>query len=152
VRGIGLPVVDWLEVRASRWRADPAAVLAELEAVERGTPTGRLMVKASDLGSSVGITLVHPAAGRPAARGEAFRHDTVALVEAYLAGARDLEVGVIGNDHARLELSGPGEILAGHEFYDYAAKYTPGLSETSTRAEVPAPMRAAILKIARDAY
>ena len=28
----------------------------------------------------------------------------------------------------RLELYGPGEILAGHEFYDYAAKYTPGLS------------------------
>ena len=36
-RGIGLPVVDWLEVRASRWRADPAAVLAELEAFARGT-------------------------------------------------------------------------------------------------------------------
>ena len=26
--------------------------------------------------------------------------------------------------------------MSGHEFYDYAAKYTPGLSETSTRAEV----------------
>ena len=35
---------------------------------------------------------------------------------------------VIGNDPARLELYGPGEIVAGHEFYDYAAKYTPGLS------------------------
>ena len=44
---------------------------------------------------------------------------------------------IIGNDHGRLELFGPGEIVSGHEFYDYAAKYTPGLSETSTRAEVP---------------
>ncbi len=88
----------------------------------------------------------------PAALDLAFRHDEVALVEAYLAGARDLEVSVIGNDHARLELYGPGEIVAGHEFYDYAAKYTPGLSETSTRAEVPAPMKASMLKIARDAY
>ena len=68
-------------------------------------------------------------AARPALD-EAFRYDTVALAEAYLAGARDLEVSVIGNDHARLELFGPGEIVAGHEFYDYAAKYTPGLSET----------------------
>ena len=42
--------------------------------------------------------------------------------------------------------------MAGNEFYDYAAKYTPGLSETSTAAEVPAATRAAILKIARDAY
>ncbi len=152
VRGIGLPVVDWLEVRAARWRADPDAVLAEIAAFAAGTGDERLMIKPSGLGSSVGITLAHGAGEVPAALDLAFRHDEVALVEAYLAGARDLEVSVIGNDHARLELFGPGEILAGHEFYDYAAKYTPGLSETSTRAEIPAPMKASMLKIARDAY
>jgi D-alanine-D-alanine ligase len=152
MRGIGLPVVDWIEVRVARWRADPAAVAAELEAFAAGTGTGRLMVKPSNLGSSVGITLVHDASEVPGALEEAFRHDDVALAEAYLAGARDLEVSVIGNDHAQLELYGPGEILAGHEFYDYAAKYTPGLSETSTQAEIPTAMRAAILKISRDAY
>jgi D-alanine-D-alanine ligase len=74
------------------------------------------------------------------------------LAERYLAGARELEVAVLGNDPARLELHGPGEVLAGHEFYDYAAKYTPGLSETSARAELDAPLRATILKLARDAY
>ncbi|NJR72479.1 MAG: hypothetical protein HC782_05705, partial [Gammaproteobacteria bacterium] len=37
---------------------------------------------------------------------------------------------MIGNDPARIEVFGPGEIISGHEFYDYAAKYTPGLSET----------------------
>jgi D-alanine-D-alanine ligase len=152
VRGIGLPVADWREVRVARWRADPAAVLAELEAFSAGTGDERLMVKPSGLGSSVGITLAHTRAEYPAALDEAFRYDAVALAEAYLAGARDLEVSVIGNDHAHLELFGPGEILAGHEFYDYAAKYTPGLSETSTRAEVPGVMRATMLKIARDAY
>jgi D-alanine-D-alanine ligase len=152
VRGIGLPVVEWREVRAARWREDPAAVLAELEAFAAGTGDPRLVVKPSGLGSSVGITLAHTAAEYPAALDLAFRHDPVALIEAYLIGARDLEVSVIGNDHAHLELYGPGEILAGHEFYDYAAKYTPGLSETSIRAEIPGPMRAVILKIARDAY
>jgi len=151
-RGIGLPVADWLEVRAARWRSDPTAVLAELEAFARGTDSGRLMVKPANLGSSVGITLVHEPSELPVALELAFRHDEVALAEAYLAGARDLEVSVIGNDHAHLELYGPGEVLAGHEFYDYEAKYTPGLSETSLRAEVPAAMRATILKISRDAY
>jgi D-alanine-D-alanine ligase len=151
-RGIGLPVVDWLEVRAARWRADRDAVLAELEAFAGGTESGRLMVKPASLGSSVGISLVHDASELPAALEEAFHHDDVALAEAWLDRARDLEVSVIGNDHARLELYGPGEILAGNEFYDYAAKYTPGLSETSMRAEVPGPMRASILKIARDVY
>jgi D-alanine-D-alanine ligase len=152
VRGIGLPVVEWREVRAARWREDPAAILAELEAFAAGTGDLRLIVKPSGLGSSVGITLAHAVAEYPAALELAFRHDAVAVVEAYLVGARDLEVSVIGNDHAHLELYGPGEILAGHEFYDYAAKYTPGLSETSIRAEIPGPMRAVILKIARDAY
>jgi D-alanine-D-alanine ligase len=152
VRGIGLPVVDWREVRLARWRDERDGVLVELEAFAAGTGNPRLMVKPSGLGSSVGITLAHGADEYPAALDLAFRHDDVALVEAYIAGARDLEVSVIGNDHAHLELYGPGEILAGHEFYDYASKYTPGLSETSIRAEVPAPMRAMILKIARDAY
>jgi D-alanine-D-alanine ligase len=152
VRGIGLPVVDWREVRAARWRDERAAVLVEIEAFAAGSGDPRLMVKPSGLGSSVGITLAHGATEYPAALDLAFRHDDVALVEAYVVGARDLEVSVIGNDHAHLELYGPGEILAGHEFYDYAAKYTPGLSESSIRAEIPGPMRALILKIARDAY
>ena len=152
VRGIGLPVVDWIEVRERRWRDDPAAALAQIEAFAAGTGDPRLMVKPSGLGSSVGITLAHGAAEYGPALDAAFQHDDVALVEAYLVGARDLEVSVIGNDHARLELYGPGEILAGHEFYDYAAKYTPGLSETSIRADIPAPMKATMLKIARDAY
>lgn len=152
VRGIGLPVVDWREVRAARWAADPGAVLAELASFAAGTGDERLMVKPSRLGSSVGITLAHGAAEYGLALDEAFRFDSVALAEAYVAGARDLEISVIGNDHARLELYGPGEIVAGHEFYDFAAKYTPGLSETSLRAEVSPRTKASMLKIARDAY
>ena len=152
VRGIGLPVADWREVRAARWGADRESVLAELASFAAGTGDERLMVKPSRLGSSVGISLAHEAGEYAAALDEAFRYDSVALAEAYLADARDLEVSVIGNDHARLELYGPGEIVAGHEFYDFAAKYTPGLSEASRRAEVSPAIKASMLKIARDAY
>ena len=153
VRGLGLPVVDWREVRAARWARDRDGVLAELEAFAAATGDPRLMVKPARLGSSVGMTLAHaPAERGRRARRLAFRYDDLALVERYLAGARDLEVAVIGNEPDRLELYGPGEIVAGHEFYDYAAKYTPGLSETSTSAEVTATQRAAMLKLARDAY
>ena len=84
------------------------------------------MVKPARLGSSVGMTLVHDPSELDAALDEAFRHDTLALVETYVAGARDLEVAIIGNDPGDLELYGPGEIVSGHEFYDYAAKYTAG--------------------------
>ena len=150
--GVGVPLAPWREIRRDRWERERDGVLAELDGFARGNDDPRLMVKPARLGSSVGMTLAHDPDERPAALDLAFRYDTLALVERYLAGARDLEVAVIGNDPARLELYGPGEIIAGHEFYDFAAKYTPGLSETSTRAEVPGPVRAAMLKLARDTY
>jgi len=150
-RGIGLPIVDWREIRADRWAADPDAVRAELAAFSAAAPDPRLMVKPARLGSSVGMTLVHEPSELDDALEEAFRHDTLALAETYLAGARDLEVAVLGSG-AALELYGPGEIVSGHEFYDYAAKYTAGLSETSTRAEVTDTQRATLKKIARDAF
>ena len=148
-RGLGLPVVDWLEVRAATWQASPAAVASQLDAFA-GTADPRLMVKPARLGSSVGMTLAHTAEERAAALELAFRYDDLAIVERYLAHARDLEVSVIGSEP--VTAYGPGEIIAGHEFYDYEAKYTPGLSETSTRAEVPEATRALMQKLARDAY
>ncbi len=151
-RGIGLPVVDWREVRADRWAREREGVLGELEAFASGAGDARLIVKPARLGSSVGMTVAHDAAERGPALDTAFRFDTLALVEPFLRDARDLEISVIGNDPSRIELYGPGEIMSGHEFYDYDAKYAPGLSETSTRAAVTELQRRAIHKIARDAY
>jgi D-alanine-D-alanine ligase len=151
-RGLGLPIIEWREIRAERWASDAPGVRSELTAFAAGAADPRLMIKPSRLGSSVGMTLVHDVGELTPALDLAFRYDTVALAELYLPGARDLEVSVIGNDPARLELYGPGEIVSGHEFYDYAAKYTAGLSETSLTAEVTKEQRASMLKIARDAY
>ncbi|HWP63613.1 MAG TPA: D-alanine--D-alanine ligase family protein [Candidatus Binatia bacterium] len=152
VRGAGLPVVDWLEISRRRWLAEPTAVLAELEefAAAHGEP--RLMVKPAALGSSVGMTLAHGPAERGAALELAFRFDERALVERYLAGARELEVAVIGNEPSRLEAYGPGEVWPGREFYDYEAKYTPGLSKTTPRAELPAAMAARLRELAKATY
>jgi D-alanine-D-alanine ligase len=150
-RGLGLPVIDWREVTVGRWRASADAVLAELEAFATGNAEPRLMIKPARLGSSVGMTLAHGPAERAPALELAFRYDTLAIVERYLPGARDLEIAIIGNEPP-LGVYGPGEIIAGHEFYDYEAKYRPGLSETSTRAEVSGPTRAVMQKLARDAY
>jgi D-alanine-D-alanine ligase len=151
-RGLGLPVMDWREVSAEHWAAEPDDVERELHAFADGATDTRLMVKPARLGSSVGMTLVHEPAELGPALDLAFRYDTLAVVETYLSGARDLEVSIIGNDHAHLETYGPGEVVSGNEFYDYAAKYTPGLSETSTRAEVSARERAVLHKLARDVY
>jgi D-alanine-D-alanine ligase len=152
-RGLGLPVIDSVEVRAAGWAANRAGVLAQLEAFAAAgePPESRLMIKPARLGSSIGMTLAHTPEERATGLDLAFRYDDLAIVERYLARARDLEVSVIGNEPP-LGVYGPGEIVAGHEFYDYAAKYTPGLSETSTRAELPEATRELMRKLARDAY
>ena len=150
-RGLGLPVVDWLEVRAAAWQQSRPGVLGQLAAFAGASPDPRLMIKPARLGSSVGMTLAHVPEEREAALELAFRYDDLAVVERYLPDARDLEVSVIGTEPP-LGVYGPGEVIAGHEFYDYEAKYTPGLSETSTRAEVPDAMREVMKKLARDAY
>ena len=152
VRGLGLPVADWIEIRAADWARDREQVLGKVDAFAAGADDPRLMVKPARLGSSVGMTLAHEAGERAGALDLAFRYDDLALVERYLAGARDLEVSVLGNEPAEIELYGPGEIMAGHEFYDYEAKYVQGLSETTTSAEVTPLQKATILKLARDAY
>jgi D-alanine-D-alanine ligase len=151
-RGLGLPVADWREVRAARWGRERAAVLAELDAFAAANADARLMVKPARLGSSVGMTIAHGPDERGPALDLALRFDELAIVERYLARARDLEIAVIGNEPDELELYGPGEILSGHEFYDYDAKYTPGLSEAMLAAEVTPIQRSAVHKLARDAY
>lgn len=150
-RGLGLPVLDWREVSIGRWRSGRDEVLGELDAFAAGSGDMRLMIKPARLGSSVGMTLAHAAEERGPGIDLAFDFDTLAVVEPYLAGARDLEVAIIGTEPP-LGIYGPGEIVAGHEFYDYAAKYTPGLSTTTTRAGVADDRRVAIRKLARDAY
>jgi D-alanine-D-alanine ligase len=151
-RGLNLPVVDWREVTAARWGADPEGVLAELEAFAATGGDPRLMIKPARLGSSVGMTIAHDPAERGPALEEAFRFDTLALAERYLPSARELEVSVLGNEGQPLEQYGPGEVISGREFYDYVAKYTPGMSETAAHAELEPAQRALVLKLARDAY
>jgi D-alanine-D-alanine ligase len=151
-RGLGLPVVDWREIRSSRWSTEPDGVRSELAAFAAGADDQRLMIKPARLGSSVGMTLVHDASELGAALDIAFRYDDLVLAETYLSDARDLEVAIIGNDPARIEVFGPGEIVSGNEFYDYDAKYTPGRSETSVRAEVSGAERVHLHKLARDVY
>jgi D-alanine-D-alanine ligase len=110
------------------------------------------MIKPARLGSSVGMTIAHDVAQRGPALDEAFRFDTLALAERYLPKPRELEVSVVGNVADELEQYGPGEVLSGREFYDYVAKYTPGMSETSPHAELEPAQRALARKLARDAY
>ena len=137
-RGLGLPVIDWREVRAERWARDRAGVLAELEAFAAGAGDPRLMVKPARLGSSVGMTLAHDAGERTAGpRPRRSATTTLALVERTWPARATSRSRSSATTRRASSCTGRARSSSGHEFYDYAAKYTPGLSETSsTQAEV----------------
>jgi D-alanine-D-alanine ligase len=152
VRGLGIKVVEWEEVGAGRWTRDRGGVLDELNAFSERVNEQRLMMKPARMGSSVGMTIAHSPAERGRALDEAFRYDTLVVVERYLDHPRELEVAVLGNDPHALEAFGPGEIFPGREFYDYVAKYSDGVSETTIRAQVDESLGRQVRQVALDGY
>ena len=152
VKGLGIKVVEWAEVTARRWAVDRGGVLNDLAAFSDRCGEPRLMMKPARMGSSVGMTIAHTPAERDAALDEAFRFDTLVIVERYLDHPRELEVAVVGNDPQALEAFGPGEVFPGREFYDYVAKYSDGVSETTTRADVDEALARRIRETALEAY
>jgi D-alanine-D-alanine ligase len=105
-------------VRVPRWAMAPldAAAVAQ----DPGFPC---VVKPSNEGSSVGLTLVRDPRDLAAAIALAARYDAEVMVEEFIAG-RELTVGIVG-DRALPVI----EIIARHELFDYECKYTPGMAE-----------------------
>ena len=152
-RGAGLPVLDWVEVERAAWDADRAAVLAELERLAAGVPDGRLIAKPACLGSSVGMGIAHRPGEREAIVEGALAFDARAIVEPCLDRPRELEMGVLGNVATGLALMGPGEVVPGHEFYDYADKYAAGsAARTHAVADLPEAVAREVRRVGGAAF
>ena len=152
-QGAGLPVLPWAEVAREAWEADHAAVLADLERLAAGTPDGRLIAKPACVGSSVGMGIAHVASERGAVVEAALAFDARVIVEPCLDHPRELELGVLGNPSTGLDLFGPGEVLPGHEFYDYADKYAAGsAARTIAAADVTPALADEVRRIGEAAY
>lgn len=135
----GLPQTAYRGVQRSDWRRDPEAVVAELQ-----TFSYPLFVKPANLGSSVGISKVRDCNELRLALADAARFDRRLIVEAGVVGARELEVGILGNEAP--QASPVGEITYDSDFYDYETKYTEGL----TRPLIPAELPEAVAERCRD--
>lgn len=124
----GIPTPDWRVL-------DSAGELDYDEAIEAlGSP---LIVKPNAQGSTVGLTLVEKKSQWDDAIAEAFRWDSRALIEQFIAG-RELTVGVIGHEAMPVV-----EIKPKHDLYDYECKYTDGMCDYLCPAPItPAQVRA----------
>jgi D-alanine-D-alanine ligase len=152
-RGAGLPVLDWVEIAAEAWARDRAAALDALEQLAARAPGGRLIAKPARLGSSIGMAIADEPADRPAIVDAALAHDERVLVEPCLDRPRELEMGVLGNPATGLATFGPGEVIPGRAFYDYADKYAAAsTARTLASADVPAPVAADVRRIGTAAF
>lgn len=124
-----LPQTRYRGISRAEWRREREALVRDLGL------DYPLFVKPANLGSSVGISKVEGEAELAGALDEAFRFDRRAIVEEGVTGARELEVGVLGNDDPAA--SPVGEITYASEFYDYDTKYTEGCAELTIPARIP---------------
>lgn len=135
----GLDQCKYCYFNISAWKSQTHALIVDVED-KLGYP---VFVKPANLGSSVGISKAMDKESLVKAIDFAFRYDTKVIIEEFV-DAREVEVGVLGNDEP--EASVPGEIISSAEYYDYEAKYTDGKSQML----IPAAVDSEVADILRE--
>jgi len=122
----GIPMAKAILVRNGDTRDDDEIIQ------HTGLPC---FVKPNDSGSSFGVTKVKKKEDLHSAIENAFSESNEVLIEAFLNG-REVGCGVVKSRKKSIVLP-VTEIISKNEFFDYEAKYTPGLSDEVTPADMP---------------
>lgn len=109
-----------------------------------------LFIKPNNGGSSVGMSKVYNVAGLPEALKKAFHEDEQILVEEFIKG-REFSIG-IARLHGKITVLPATEIISSKDFFDYEAKYTPGVTKEVTPADLPAEKNEQIAGIVTEIY
>ena len=110
-----------------------------------------VFVKPNNGGSSIGMSKVNaPSEELGAAIEKAFREDKEVLVEEYIAG-REFTIGVFRSKGEFVTLPFT-EVKSKREFFDFEAKYTAGLNEETTPAQVDEAVAVKVLAAAKKIY
>jgi D-alanine-D-alanine ligase len=109
-----------------------------------------LFVKPNNGGSSVGMSKVHNIAGLPDALKRAFAEDHEVIVEEFIKG-REFSQG-IARLNGEITVLPATEIKSSKEFFDYEAKYTAGVTEEITPANLPVAKQEEIAEILTEIY
>jgi D-alanine-D-alanine ligase len=106
-----------------------------------------MFVKPANLGSSVGVSKAKDRAELAAGIEHAFEFDEKVIAEEGVAGAREIECAVLGDDEPIASV--PGEIVVEHPdgFYSYDAKY---VDEHGATIKIPADLNPAEVNATRS--
>ncbi|MEJ2154783.1 MAG: D-alanine--D-alanine ligase [Desulfobacteraceae bacterium] len=138
----GLPVAPYAVVHG------PDHMTPDATEKQLGLP---VVIKPIEAGSSVGMSIVRTKEALSGALETAFEHSRSVMIEAYVQGI-EVTCGVLGNDTPEaLPLI---EIIpdAAHDFFDYEAKYTAGVTKEICPARISEALTAQAQHYALQAH
>jgi D-alanine-D-alanine ligase len=147
VRAAGLRTPDWVALPHATFRELGAAAVLDRIVARIDVP---LMVKPAQGGSALGALQIRDADDLPAAMVSCLSYGETVLIEPYVDG---VEVAVSVLDLG----SGPEalpavEIVPASGVFDYAARYTAGMTTYHTPARLPAETAAVLAEVAVRAH
>jgi len=108
-----------------------------------------VFVKPANMGSSIGVSRATDETSLVDALATAARYDEWLVVEEAITG-REIELAVLGERHP--QVSGPGEIRPGAEFYSYADKYETDSAELVVNPDLPPEVTAGFQELAARTF
>ena len=109
-----------------------------------------LFIKPNNGGSSIGMSKVKTWEELPEALDKAFAEDAQVLVEEFVSG-REFSVGIF-KANGQVTVLPATEIVSSREFFDYEAKYVPGVCEEITPGRMNSEEVARVERIAKKVY
>ena len=141
----GLPQLPYVHFINAEWQENQEVILQQCE----DNLTYPMYVKPANLGSSVGISKAQTREELIEAIHIALKYDRKIVIEQGVI-AREIELAVLGNDHAQVSVA--GEIKAVADFYDYESKYADGSTELIIPAEISNTLLLTLQTMARKAF
>ncbi len=109
-----------------------------------------LFIKPNNGGSSIGMTKVKTWADLPEAVDKAFAEDKQVLVEEFVSG-REFSIGAY-KGKGEITVLPATEIVSSTEFFDYEAKYIPGVAEEITPGRMTEEEKSRVDRIVYQVY
>ncbi len=143
VRAVGVATPDWIALPQTTFRELGAGEVLDRLVTRFGVP---LIVKPAQGGSALGTQLVTDVADLPAAMVGCFSYADTVLVERYVRGV-EVAVSVL-DDGSGAQALPAVEIVASAGIFDYASRYTSGMTTYHTPARLEPDTAAALASMA----
>ncbi|MGY1848085.1 D-alanine--D-alanine ligase family protein [Blastococcus sp. SYSU DS1021] len=143
VRTAGLTTPDWVALPHSTFRELGAGAVLDLMVARLGLP---LMVKPASGGSALGVQKISRVEDLPAAMVSCFAYGDTVMVERYVEGV-EVALAVVDLGDGPVALPAV-EIEPESGVFDYASRYSPGLTEYHAPARIPEEAAARAAEVA----